>query len=35
MIELIFNCYVVRSNNEVNKITDGAERLRLDNALHY
>ena len=35
MIELIVNCYVVRSNNEVNKITDGAERLRLDNALHY
>ena len=32
MIELIVNCNVVRINNEVNKITDGAERLRLDNA---
>ena len=31
MIDLIVNCNVVRSNNEV-KITDGAERLRLDNA---
>ena len=32
MIELIFNCNATKSNNKVNRITDGEERLRLDNA---
>ena len=32
MIELIINCNATKSNNEVNRITGGAERLRLDNA---
>ena len=32
MIELIFNCNATISNNKVNRITDGEERLRLDNA---
>ena len=32
MIELIFNCNATKSNNKVNRITNGEERLRLDNA---
>ena len=32
MIELMLNCNATKSNNEVNRITDGEERLRLDNA---
>ena len=32
MIELIFNYNATKSNNKVNRITNGAERLRLDHA---
>ena len=32
MIELIFNYNANKSNNKVNRIINGAERLRLDNA---
>ena len=32
MIELIFNCNATKSNNKVNRITNGEERLRFDNA---
>ena len=32
MIELIFNCNATISNNKVNRITNGEERLGLDNA---
>ena len=35
MIELIINCNVTKSDNEINRLRDNAERLRLDNAQHY
>ena len=35
MIELIINCNVTKSDNEINRLIDNAERLRLDNAQHY
>ena len=31
MIELIINCNMLRNNNEINAITDGTERIRINN----
>ena len=31
MIELIINCNMLRNNNEINTITDGTERIRINN----
>ena len=31
MIELIFDCNMLRNNNEINTIKDGTERIRINN----